>query len=148
MNEYYPPVSFYFNVVIDNNTNQDTSFQEVSGITAEIRTEEINEGGENRFVYKVPKSVQYPNLILKRGIATENSPLIQWCIQSIQSGSFDITPKLLKVILLDEEGSPLVTWQFEKAYPIKYQVSGFNAERSELVIESIELAYTRFEKVS
>jgi phage tail-like protein len=144
---YYPPVGFHFKVVLDGNTNEDTSFQEVSGLSAEIRTEDITEGGENRFVYKVPKTVQYSNLVLKRGLATANSPLVTWCKATIEGGTFNITKKQVEIMLLDEEHNPLMTWKLENAYPIKYNISNFNAERTELVIENIELVYTRFMKV-
>ena len=31
------------------------------------------EGGENRFVHRLPKPVKHPNLVLKRGLATTSS---------------------------------------------------------------------------
>lgn len=58
----YPTVGFYFQVTIENETY---SFKEVSGISSEVSTEEITEGGENRFKYKVPTHVKYSNLELK-----------------------------------------------------------------------------------
>jgi phage tail-like protein len=37
-----------------------------------------------------------------------------------------------------------MTWNVVHAYPIKWSVSEFNAEKSQLAIESIELAYNYF----
>lgn len=143
-----PIVGYYFNVKIPG-AAEDTAFQEVSGLNMEIRTEEIKEGGQNRLIYKVPQSIQYPNLVLKRGIIKPSSELNKWCNETIQSGGFQIKLKDITVNLLDPSKSgqsPLVTWVFKNAYPIKYQISNFNAERSEIAVETIELVYQIFEK--
>ena len=69
MGTYYPPAGFYFKVEIVGvaGMNEDTEqrFQEVSGLSVEIETEELKEGGENRFSYKLPKRAKYPNLVLR-----------------------------------------------------------------------------------
>jgi phage tail-like protein len=56
----------------------DTRFQEVTGLTATVSTEDVEEGGQNRFVHKLPKGTSYDNLILKRGII-KNSKLVECC---------------------------------------------------------------------
>ena len=69
---YYPPSGFHFKVefigVDGMNTDTEQRFQEVSGLSFEVETEPLREGGENRFEYKLPKRIKYPNLILKRGL--------------------------------------------------------------------------------
>ena len=67
----YPPSAFYFKVVFGTTLGlTDTSFQEVSGIGAEVEVETVSEGGENRYQHKLPKGIKHPNLELKRGIAS------------------------------------------------------------------------------
>ena len=72
MASYIPPCGFYFRVEfvgIDGmEDDKEQRFQEVSGLSFEVETEELKEGGENRFVYKLPKRTKYPNLVLKRGL--------------------------------------------------------------------------------
>ena len=49
---YYPPVGFFFRVEfrdIPGLKNQDSFFQEVSGLSRELETESVKSGGENRF---------------------------------------------------------------------------------------------------
>ena len=76
----YPPTGFYFKVIFSATLGMsDTSFQEVSGISSEVELEEVVEGGENRYVHRLPKSVKHPKLVLKRGIAKMTSPLVIWC---------------------------------------------------------------------
>lgn len=137
----YPPPAFYFKVRFKG-SDMDTSFQEVTGIGPEIETENVVEGGENRFVHQLPKAVKHPKLVLKRGIAEMNSPLVGWCI-SILEGDFSapIEPKELEVMLLNENGDPLRAWYFANAYPVHWEFDSFNSTKNEVAIETIELSY-------
>jgi phage tail-like protein len=143
MANYYPPVGFHFLVEFEGlgSQEQDHQFQSVSGLSADIETEEIAEGGENRFKHKLPLKTKYPNLTLKRGILID-SVVIDWCRNAIENFSFK--PVNLTVKLLNEEHQPLVSWNVVHAYPVKWAVEDFNAEESKLVIENVELTYNYF----
>ncbi|WMJ72678.1 phage tail protein [Cytophagaceae bacterium ABcell3] len=141
------PLGFYFRVVFDNADKdgdgkiQDASFQSVSGLSVDVQTEDIAEGGENRFQHALPVRKQYPNLVLKRGLTT-NSKLTEWCRKAVED--FDFEPTDLLVELLNEEGEPLMSWNVLHAYPVKWSVDDLNAQESKIVIESIELSYNYF----
>ena len=143
MGVYYPPVGFHFSVSfdLDGISNSDYRFRDVSGLTMELEEETYNEGGENRFVHKLPVRARYPDLVLKRGLLTD-SVVAEWCRDSIQN--MDIRPTTVWVSLLNEAHEPLRTYTFSKAWPKKLAASDFNAESSEIVVESIELAYQEF----
>lgn len=143
MANYYPPVGFHFLVEFEGlgSKEQDHQFQSVSGLSVDIETEEIAEGGENRFKHKLPVKTKYPNLTLKRGILID-SVVIDWCRNAIENFSFK--PVNLTVKLLNEEHQPLVSWNVVHAYPVKWAVEDFNAEESKLVIENVELTYNYF----
>lgn len=83
-----PPVSFYFNVVFMNvPLVGDMSFQEVSGLGAEMVTEELREGGENSFSYQLPTRIKHSNLVMKRPIAPNLlDPLAFWFSMSLGGG--------------------------------------------------------------
>jgi phage tail-like protein len=141
-----PPVSFHFRVDVLGlgDGDADARFQEVTGLSREVSVEELAEGGENRFVHKLPGRARYGNLVLKRGLA-KGSKLHAWCESAI--GSLDIQPKTVTVSLLNEEHQPLVSWSFERAWPVKYSVSDLKAQDNALSIETLELAYSRFSQV-
>ncbi|HLP65737.1 phage tail protein [Flavobacterium sp.] len=143
MANYYPPVGFHFLVEFEGLGSQekDHQFQSVSGLSVDIETEEIAEGGENRFKHKLPVKTKYPNLTLKRGMLID-SAVIDWCRDAIENFSFK--PVNLTVKLLNEEHQPLISWNVVHAYPIKWSVEDFNAEESKLVVESFELTYNYF----
>lgn len=140
----YPPSAFYFKVAFDTETSgNDSAFQEVSGITSEMKLEEVSEGGENRFVHKLPKSVSHGNLELKRGIAPFASPLVEWCRKVMEMDFVEpITPKTVWVYLLDGEGEKIRGWSFENAFPVKWEIESFNSTKNEVAIEKIALSYT------
>jgi len=143
MPNYYPPVGFHFKVeVLDLPPgDSDVRFTEVSGLSVEMATEEVPEGGENRFIQKYPTRTKYPELVLKRGLLL-NSEVIKWVRECIEN--FNIQPKNIDVKLLNEEHEPLITWHLVKAYPTKWAVSDFNASNSSVVIETLQLVYQFF----
>jgi phage tail-like protein len=137
---YYPPIGFHFKVeVLGLSPNADDArFTEVSGLSAEIGTEEVAEGGENRFIQKYPTRAKYPDLVLKRGLLV-NSEIIKWIQQCVQD--LVIAPKNIDIKLLNEEHQPLLTWHIVNAYPTKWAVSDLNASSNAVVIESLQFAY-------
>ena len=138
----YPLPAFYFRVHFDGNWGSDTSFQEVSGIGSEISTEEIVEGGENSFIHQLPKTVKHPKLVMKRGIAKNNSPLVKWCVKVLEEFEIPIMTKTVDVKLLGQRGNAVRQWSFNRVYPVKWNVENFESKKNEVAIESIEFAYT------
>lgn len=119
----------------------DIRFQKVSGLSVEVETEPVNEGGQNLYTQRLPKGIKYNNLVLERGMVI-GSPL---------NLEFNATMSLFKfatsnvlVTLLAEDKSPLAAWLFLKAYPVKWSTSDLAAEPA-LVIDTMELAYTRMQ---
>jgi phage tail-like protein len=143
MPAYYPPVGFHFTVQINGlpANDNDLRFTEVGGLSVEMSTEEIAEGGENRFIQKFPTRAKYPELLLKRGLLT-NSEIIKWIRDCIEN--YNIQPKDIDVILLNEDHKPLVTWHLSKAFPTKWAVSDLNSTSSAVVIESLQMFYQWF----
>jgi phage tail-like protein len=143
MANYYPPPGFHFKVEVQDlpPNDDDVRFTEVGGLSVEMGTEEIAEGGENRFIQKFPTRAKYPELVLKRGVLP-NSEVAKWIRECVED--FKIQPKDLFVKLLNEKHLPLLTWQVVKAYPTKWAVSDLNSTANAVVIESLQLYYQYF----
>ena len=142
--DVYPPSAFYFKVEFgEPGETVDTSFQEVSGISSEVEVEPVTEGGENRFVHQLPKGVKHPNLELKRGIASDDSPLVKWC-KDVMEEDFvkSIETKTVHVFLMNENKEAIRSWRFDSAYPVKWEVESFGSTKNEVAIEKIVLSYT------
>lgn len=115
-------------------------------MAAELGVEELTEGGENRFSHRLPGRARYGNLILKRGLFTD-SELIGWCRDAIEN--FDFTPDTVNVTLLNENHEPVAeTFSFVNAWPVKWTVSDFKAQENSIVVETLELAYQYYSRIS
>ncbi|PYP85736.1 MAG: phage tail protein [Blastocatellia bacterium AA13] len=154
--DYYPPGGFYFTVKVLGSatalsllTDIDASFQEISGVQAEWDTEEVVEGGENRFVHRLPRPAKYSNLVLKRGIVTKGSFLSEWFGLTIGSAlTLPIIPQNLLVMLLNDNGWPTNAWIFVNAYPLRWDVGPFNSMDNKILIETLELSYNYFQRIN
>lgn len=146
-----PLKGFHFSVDLKSSKTFDSQFQEVSGLTAEMEIEEIVEGGVNNYKHRLPGRVKYNNLVLKRGIILKSSELHDWLEDCLfKENSLErITTKDLQVALLLEKDADqkfakskeALVWTINKAYPVKYSMSNFNAQENALAIETIEFAF-------
>ncbi|QIE59779.1 phage tail protein [Rasiella rasia] len=150
MAQEYPPISFYFKLSFSGVIGaEDPSFTEVAGISMEMGVEEIIEGGNNNFKHRVPTSVKFSNLVLKRGLVPKNSEVISWCKEILEGGlAKDVETKDIIVQLINENGDPLKSWSFINALPVKCEVSSFNSIHKEILIESLEFAYNSFTEIT
>lgn len=146
MASYYPPVGFHFRVEFEGITNErDIGFQSVSGLNSSVpNSKTYEEGGENRFTHRLPQRASFENLVLKRGMLI-GSELIQWFKDALEN--FRFTPRNVTVTLLNENHQPLQVWIFVNAWPTKWNIDGFDAEKGGIVAETVEFSYQYFRRV-
>ena len=132
-----PYNSFNFAVEIDGITRM--HFQEASGLDSTIDVVEHREGGDNITTRKLPGMVKYSNIVLKWGMA-DDTDLYKW---HRQWATGDKSAKRLSgsIVLYDRQRTEKRRWNFKEAWPAKWTGPAFNAESSELAIETLELAH-------
>lgn len=144
-----PPVSYNFAVAFGSSNStksEDTYFSEISGISAELEVEEKKEGGLNDWIYFLPKGSKGSKITLKRGLASINSELINWCFGTIHFDKTQVVAKQMIISLLDKNPQePRMTWAFYNVLPVKWSMADFNAKESNVAIESIELVFSTME---
>ena len=139
---YMPPVGFHFRVdVLGMRNVDDVRFTEVGGLSVEMGSEEVPEGGENRFAQKYPTRAKYPELVLKRGLL-RSSEVWDWLRECIVD--YRIQPRAVDVALLNERHEPLMTWHLVGAWPTRWAVGDLNAANNTYALESLQLAYQYF----
>jgi phage tail-like protein len=140
--------SFYFKIEVAGLTSSaENSFKEVSGLSLELGSEKLVEGGVNNFTWELPTQVAPSNLVLKRGVLGAKSELIGWIEDSITSDySTPLTLRNIIVKLFDSQGNPMITWTFNNARPVKYTVSELDSTKNEIAIETMEFAYTFYKR--
>lgn len=148
---YSAPVAFYFEFQFDAFTNiDDQAFTEVSGLSVEMVTEEIEEGGANCYKHYVPKEYKYAQLTCKRALALDyNSSLSAWVDTILNSNSSaEIKPYDAVLSLKNAWGIPVASWSLQGLYPVKWSTSDFNAIKNELVIETFVFSYKRLTRIT
>jgi phage tail-like protein len=110
-------------------------FARCTGLEVNYEVLEYVEGGQNGFVHKLPGVVRYSNLVLTRGITNETA-LLDWLTQFQQ---MDTRPGVI-VQLLDGAGTPLRTWGFQSAFPVRW-VGPTLADEVESATETLEIGH-------
>lgn len=119
---------------------QAAGFSEVSGLTIETELEEVREGGVNHYVHRLIKHTKQQPIVLKHGI-TLSTQLYEW-YAAVAEGN--VVRKNGAIVLYDEQDTELRRWNFFDAFPYKWVGPELNASRSEVAVESIELAHNGF----
>ncbi|MDT0687002.1 phage tail protein [Autumnicola psychrophila] len=147
----YQIVGFHFRVKFLNLPEEkeaDIRFQSVTGLDVQLEKENIKEGGENRFEHGVVTRSKYTTLTLKRGILSpEDSGLTKWFQQAFQNLVVVPVTKV-NVELLNEKHDVLMQWELSHVWPLSWKVTELNAERGEVLIETLELNYNYFKLVA
>ncbi|HTE22907.1 phage tail protein [Flavitalea sp.] len=141
--EFYQLPGFHFRVCFspDDTESFDTRFQSVTGLDSTIETETVKEGGENRFEHVIPVRRKYGPLILKRGVLlSSESGVTKWLNLAFQD-QIVIPIGIVDIQLLDEEHNPLLQWTVNNVWPRSWKIGELNAERGEVLIETLELNY-------
>ena len=122
----------------------DFRFKRVAGIKSEITLETVEEGGENLFSHRLPKKVQYDNLVLERGMPVFSTLGIDF---NNTMSRFKFSRFNVLVSLLNEGGVPQSSWMFVNAYPASWSISDLDAANNEIGVETMELAYQRMQTI-
>ncbi len=141
----YQTVNFHFSVsfALDGAKAVDVKFQSVTGLDGTVDIETIKEGGENHYEHVVPTRRKYGPLILKRGLLSPAlSGVTTWLQKAFDDGNFE-TLNTVQVTLLNEEHQPLMHWVVNNVWPRSWKLGELNAERGEILIETLELNYNK-----
>jgi len=120
----------------------DIRFQRVSGLGATVSLKTHAEGGENLYAHRFPEAIGYQNLVLERSAALISPLDIEF---NIAMSLFKFSASNVLVTLFDDSGVPTAGWMFLKAYPVRWATSDLDAKQSGIVIDTMELAYTRMQ---
>jgi len=142
---FYQTVNFHFKVDFnfDAQDKTDIRFQSVTGLDSTLDTEQIKEGGENRFEHVLPVRRKYGPLTLKRGLLKQtDSKLTQWLKQAFDDEVVVPRPTVT-ISLLDEQHNALMHWTINNVWPRSWKIGELNAEQGAVLIETLELNYNR-----
>lgn len=123
------------------------SFMEVNGLEVSVETEDVQEGGQNSFVHKLPGRMTWPNITLKRG-ATRSNELLKWLNESsgetFAANGNKVARKTAAITLVDRSGKRITSWDFDGAFPVKWSGPSFATSSGEAPTESLEITHHGF----
>lgn len=138
--ELWPIPKFHFSVEWGGN---DIGFQEVSGLEMETQFIEYRPGDDPTYItQKIPGLKKHGNITLKKGVYEGDDAFWEW-FQDVQTNIE--RREDINISLLDEEGSPVVSWLVHNCFPIKISGPDLKSDANEIAIESLELAHEGFE---
>ena len=127
-------------------------FAECTGLAAETKVLEYNEGGRNEATLKFPEATSYGNVTLKRGITASNE-LLAWHVE-VTRGTFGKYPRRdlnepfstdhrsnVSIELRNEKGTAVKRWSLVRPFPVKWLGPDLKASASEVAVETLELAH-------
>jgi phage tail-like protein len=135
--DVWPLPKFYFSVQLGDDDK--VAFQEVSGLQTESKAIEYRHGNSKIFApIKMPGMLSVGAVTLKKGIFVSDSKLFTW-FSEIKMNL--IKRRTVVINLLDEGGSPKITWTLNNAFPTKITGTDLKSTGNEVAVESIELAF-------
>jgi phage tail-like protein len=117
------------------------SFTAFEGIDTETEVVVFN-NGDDLLLRKRPGRTTYANLVLKRGYVNTDE-LWNW-YKSVLDGT--IERKSGSIISLADDGNEIVRYNFYEAWPCRWKGMKFDANKSGLLFEEIEIAIEKVER--
>jgi len=111
-------------------------FKSVSGLSVETEVQDFPEGGITTFQRKIVTMRKFKPIVLKQGF-TGDRKLWDW---RMKPRRVDGT-----IYQLGVDMKPICRWEFKRGYPSKYDGPELDASKSDLAIESIEIAHEGIE---
>ncbi|HSR99602.1 MAG TPA: phage tail protein [Kofleriaceae bacterium] len=117
----------------------ETYFRSVSGLRAENEVVPLRAGGANDTIFNLVGGVKWSALVLKQGF-TKGSGLLKWremwtsdAKKQRSGGTIQQLDSTLKVVQAE--------WTFVRGWPSKWELTEFDASKSELSIETLEICH-------
>jgi phage tail-like protein len=113
------------------------SFTEVSGLGVELTVIEYRNGSEDTTMRKSAGLRKHTNIVLKRGV-TGDLPFWNWILAGVEG---DIQRADGAIVVLDENKAEVMRYNFARGWPAKYTGPSFNAAKTEIAMETLEIAH-------
>lgn len=137
-NNVWPLPKFYFKVKLGSQDST-VSFQEVSGLETETQSIEYRHGDSKQFsTIKMPGIAKTGNVTLKKGIFVKDNNFFKW-YNAIKMNT--IKRETVVIQLLDEKGSPTMTWTLANAWPTKITGTDMKSDANEVAVETLEIVH-------
>jgi len=134
-----PEGNFMFYLVLGNSTEPVAQFKEASGLKSSTQVFELEEGGVNHRVHKLPGQSRWDNLVLRYGVSSDTQ-LATWR-NEILSDEFG-KRKSGSIVMMTVAGEEVRRYNFTDGWPVAWEGPHFSADGAEVAVEMIEIAHS------
>lgn len=129
--------AYSFKVIIGKDKANAAFFRSVGGLKSETEAIPMPQGGQNEYEPKLVGLTKYPNLVFKRGLASGD-----W-FKLRQNWVFGKPPQRFTVTItqLGPGNKEVFSWSFQRAWVCKWEGPEFDATKSEISVETLEIAH-------
>jgi phage tail-like protein len=133
-----PEGNFIFALEIDG--IEVAQFLECSGLKSATEVFELQEGGMNHRVHKLPGQSRWENIILRSGVTNDVS-LLQWRGEILSDEFGSGSRRNGSVVVKNNQMEVVRRYNFVDAWPVGWEGPTLSSSAAELAIEVIELAH-------
>jgi len=122
-----------FRFVVDVENERQAAFTECTLPTLEWEVEEVKEGGLNTYIHQLPGRRKAARISLKNGVG--KGKLLDWYLEAIKQAA---KRKPLTITLMDLKHQPLIVWNIQNAYPVKWGGPQLKSDDNTIAIQTLE----------
>lgn len=94
---------------------------------------------------KIPGSMKYSNITLQRGLLASMT-LWNW-LEKVQEGYWDEERRDGSLVIYDQAATEQFRLEFQRAWPICYQISDLDVKSGEYAIETLEITVEGLKRI-
>lgn len=113
-------------------------FMECSGLKTTTEPFELQEGGMNHRVHKLPGQSRWENIVLRYGVTADTS-MLTWRNEVLQD-SF-ANRRNGAIVMKTMGGEEVRRYNFIEGWPVSWEGPSFASSGSEIAVESLEIAH-------
>ena len=115
-------------------------FTECSGLKTSTEVFEIQEGGMNDRVHKLPGQSKWENITLRYGV-TNDTTLLGWRNEILQDSFQSSGWRNGSIVIKNNQMQVVRRYNFKSAWPVAWEGPSLSASGSELAVEMLEIAH-------
>src|SRR6266404_2591555 len=122
------------------------TFRKCAGLKTESEVFEYQEGGDNETVRKLIGPTKAANIVLTKGFVSDPARF-KWRDEIASSGTKKIARRNGSLVALAADGKTEVgRWNFQKAWPVRWEMTEFDANTGQALCAVLELAVEKLSK--
>jgi phage tail-like protein len=123
---------------------EQAGFSECTGLESTTDAVDYREGTDPATMRKLPGLTKHGNITLKWGV-TDSDEIWEWR-KLVVDGKSKEASRNGSIVILDEEGTEQVRWNFRRAWPSKYKAADMNAKSNDVAIDTLEITFEALER--